>query len=95
VKPIVVISLGAEFFVAIWFASETCILRLDLTRAMYAAKERPSPETFVELERQRRISEGVQFALGAGVFAVLALPTLGLARCRAILERRSNPAPIR
>jgi hypothetical protein len=89
-KPSLSFVLCLEFGFAVWLASTTCALRPDFLHATDAVREHPSSEVAVaEFRHQQFLSRVTPFVLGACVFGVLALPTIGLV----VLRRPESARP--
>ena len=80
VKTFVAILLVAELLFAYFVLAPTCILRREQVRAYAAWQDHPTVETRAELDRQHRITQLYFLGFSAVVFAVMAGPTLLLAR---------------
>ena len=75
--------LFVELGFAIWLAASTCTLRTGFVDAIHGLREHPSSTAAAaEFQRQQYRAEMTPFVLGACVFGMLALPTIGLAALR-------------
>ncbi len=80
VKTFVAILFVAELLIAYFVLAPTCILRREQVQAYAAWHDYPTPETRAELDRQHRITELHSLGFSLIVFAVMAGPTLLIAR---------------
>ncbi len=64
-----------EIFLAVVVGMGTCLLRMDLVRAINAAVENPSDATRAELSRQQVISLSYNIGFAGIIFFVLVTPT--------------------
>lgn len=71
-KPLLIPILIAELFIAYFFLAPTCIHRPETARSFAAWQQNPTPETRVEYDKQRRITNLESLGFSAICFTLMA-----------------------
>jgi hypothetical protein len=80
VRKVLAILLSAEIVAALLLGQCVHVHRRDQSRAVVAWLQNPTPETQLEVDRQRRITESQRIAFSAAVFGGLAAVTILVVR---------------